>query len=161
MGSTTAILRARDHGVREIARQLRFSPSTISRELRRNAATRGGYLDYRATTASGTSIGAPGFRRPRTMRCGVCAGSAPNTSLFALNVLASWVGVSDHGSHPGDRWRSPMGEPLIDSESGNRRVLGRGAEMVLPRTDPQNLIWVIPAKGGADVVWRVACRGPC
>ncbi|MQA06767.1 MAG: helix-turn-helix domain-containing protein, partial [Streptosporangiales bacterium] len=42
MGSTTAILRARDHGVREIARQLRFSPSTISRELRRNAATRGG-----------------------------------------------------------------------------------------------------------------------
>src|SRR5947207_7126995 len=27
------------------------SPSTISRELRRNAATRGGSLEYRATTA--------------------------------------------------------------------------------------------------------------
>ena len=37
-----AILRARAHGVREIARRLRRSPSTISRELRRNAATRGG-----------------------------------------------------------------------------------------------------------------------
>jgi IS30 family transposase len=46
-----AILRARGCGVREIARQLARSPSTISRELRRNAATRGGDLQYRATTA--------------------------------------------------------------------------------------------------------------
>jgi IS30 family transposase len=46
-----AILSARDCGVREIARRLGRSPSTISREVRRNAATRGGYLDYRATTA--------------------------------------------------------------------------------------------------------------
>ena len=35
----------------EIARRLGRSPSTISRELRRNAATRGGGADYRATTA--------------------------------------------------------------------------------------------------------------
>src|SRR5919198_985607 len=46
-----AILRAKSAGVREIARQLGRSPSTISRELRRNAATRGGALEYRATTA--------------------------------------------------------------------------------------------------------------
>ena len=46
-----AILRARGCGVREIARSLCRSPSTISRELRRNAATRGGALEYRATTA--------------------------------------------------------------------------------------------------------------
>jgi len=46
-----AILRARGCGVREIARQLGRSPSTISRELRRNAATRCGYLEYRASTA--------------------------------------------------------------------------------------------------------------
>jgi IS30 family transposase len=46
-----ALLRARAHGVREIARRLRRSPSTISRELRRNAATRGGDLQYRATVA--------------------------------------------------------------------------------------------------------------
>jgi IS30 family transposase len=46
-----AILRARGAGVREIARRLGRSPSTISRELRRNAATRGGGFEYRATTA--------------------------------------------------------------------------------------------------------------
>ena len=46
-----ALLRAGGAGVREIARRLGRSPSTISRELRRNAATRGGRLDYRATTA--------------------------------------------------------------------------------------------------------------
>ena len=46
-----AILRARGYGVREIARSLGRSPSTISRELRRNAATRGGKLEDRATAA--------------------------------------------------------------------------------------------------------------
>ena len=46
-----AILHAQDHSVREIARRLGRPPSTISRELRRNAATRGGDLTYRATTA--------------------------------------------------------------------------------------------------------------
>ena len=46
-----AILRAQEVGVRETARQLGRSPSTISRELRRNAATRSGRLEYRATTA--------------------------------------------------------------------------------------------------------------
>lgn len=46
-----AILNARGCGVREIASQFGRSPSTISRELRRNAATRGGSLEYRASTA--------------------------------------------------------------------------------------------------------------
>jgi transposase, IS30 family len=46
-----AVLRAQEHGVREIARRLGRSPATISRELRRNAATRGGRLDYRASVA--------------------------------------------------------------------------------------------------------------
>ena len=46
-----AVLKAQDVGVREIARRLGRAPSTISRELRRNAATRGGKLDYRASVA--------------------------------------------------------------------------------------------------------------
>jgi len=45
------LLRAQGHGVRECARRLERDPSTISRELRRNAATRSGALDYRATAA--------------------------------------------------------------------------------------------------------------
>jgi IS30 family transposase len=46
-----ASLRGNDVGVREIARRLGRAASTISRELRRNAATRGGRLEYRASTA--------------------------------------------------------------------------------------------------------------
>jgi len=46
-----AMLRAGGAGVREIARKLDRSPSTISRELRRNAATRSGGFEYRASTA--------------------------------------------------------------------------------------------------------------
>jgi IS30 family transposase len=46
-----AILKAKAHGVREIARQTCRSASTISRELRRDAATRPDTSGYRATTA--------------------------------------------------------------------------------------------------------------
>src|SRR3954454_5299971 len=46
-----ALWRAQGHGVREVARRLGRAASTVSRELRRNAATRGGGLEYRATTA--------------------------------------------------------------------------------------------------------------
>ena len=38
-------------GVREIARRIGRNPSTVSRELTRNAATRGGRLEYRASVA--------------------------------------------------------------------------------------------------------------
>lgn len=46
-----ALLRAQGLGVRAIARELRQDPGTISRELRRNAATRAGKVEYRATVA--------------------------------------------------------------------------------------------------------------
>jgi IS30 family transposase len=46
-----ALLRAQKVGVREIARRVGRSPSTVSRELRRNAGTRTGSLTYRASTA--------------------------------------------------------------------------------------------------------------
>jgi IS30 family transposase len=46
-----ALERARGTGVRAIARKLGRSPSTISREIRRNSATRSGEFDYRAIAA--------------------------------------------------------------------------------------------------------------
>lgn len=46
-----AILKAKGASVRAIAHVLGRAPSTISRELRRNAATRGGAYDYRASAA--------------------------------------------------------------------------------------------------------------
>jgi IS30 family transposase len=46
-----ALLRAQDLGVREIARRIGRDPSTVSRELRRNAATRADSRSYRAGVA--------------------------------------------------------------------------------------------------------------
>ena len=52
--------------MRAIARCLGRSPATISRELRRNAATRGGQLAYRASTAQWKAERAA--RRPKTAK---------------------------------------------------------------------------------------------
>src|ERR1700756_4475925 len=46
-----ALLRVQGCSMREVARRLGRTASTILRELRRNAATRSGGLEYRATTA--------------------------------------------------------------------------------------------------------------
>jgi len=64
-----ALLRVGGCGMREVARRLGRSPSTISRELRRNAATRGGRLDYRATTAQWHADGRA--RRPKPAKLAV------------------------------------------------------------------------------------------
>jgi IS30 family transposase len=46
-----SLMRAQGAGVRQIGRAIGRDPSTISRELRRNAATRGGRPEYRASVA--------------------------------------------------------------------------------------------------------------
>jgi len=46
-----SLLNAQGHGVREIARRIGRDPGTVSRELRRNAATRAGQRGYRAGVA--------------------------------------------------------------------------------------------------------------
>lgn len=61
-----ALLKAQDYGVREIARRLGRDPATVSRELRRNAATRGARLEYRASTAQWKAE--LGARRPKTAK---------------------------------------------------------------------------------------------
>lgn len=61
-----ALWRGQGFGVREIALRLGRAASTISRELRRNAATRGGNLAYRATTAQWHAERAA--RRPKSAK---------------------------------------------------------------------------------------------
>src|SRR5215203_5454507 len=83
-----ALLRARGCGVRETARRLGRAASTISRELRRNAATRSGGLAYRATTAQWHAERAA--RRPKPAKLAV------NAALrgYVQERLAGEVGSS-------------------------------------------------------------------
>jgi IS30 family transposase len=107
-----ALLNAQGTGVRKIAQELKRSPSTISRELRRNAATRAGKLDYRASVAQWK---AERFaRRPKTAKlvlnkrlhqyvqdklAGVVR--APDGSIVAGPGAPEWKGRNK--PHRGDR----------------------------------------------------------
>jgi IS30 family transposase len=95
-----ALLRASGCGVRAIARRLHRAPSTISREVRRNAATRGGYLDYRALTAQWHADRRA--RRPKSAKLVV------NDALreYVQERLAGAVTKLDgtHLAGPGVRW---------------------------------------------------------
>ena len=61
-----ALLRAQRLGVREIARRIGRHPGTVSRELRRNAATRSGEQVYRALVAQWKAQQAA--KRPKTAK---------------------------------------------------------------------------------------------
>ena len=90
-----AMLHAQGHGVREIARRMARAPSTISRELRRNAATRSGGFDYRATTAHWHAARAA--RRPKAARLAI------NGALraYVQERLAGVVVAPDGAAVPG------------------------------------------------------------
>lgn len=84
-----ALLLVQGHGVCEIARRLSRAASTVSREIRRNAATRSGNFEYRATTAQWHAERAA--RRPKIAK------------LVANSALSRWVeerlsgAVTKHG----------------------------------------------------------------
>jgi IS30 family transposase len=63
-----ALLLVQGHSLQEIGRRLGRSGSTISREVRRNATTRGGALDYRATVAQWHAERSA--RRPKATKLG-------------------------------------------------------------------------------------------
>ena len=95
-----AILHAQNVGVRAIARQLDRCPSTISREVRRNAATRSGGLEYRATTAQ--------WHADRRARRPKVAKLAANNKLrqYVQDRLAGVISAADGTSvaGPAVRW---------------------------------------------------------
>jgi IS30 family transposase len=110
-----AILRAQGTGIREMARQIGRSASTISREVRRNAATRSGGLDYRAITAQWHADRAA--RRPKPAKLAVnaalrtyvqdrLAGLVITPSGAAVpGPTVSWKGRR-HGPRKDRRWAS-------------------------------------------------------
>ena len=87
--------------MREIARRLQRAPSTISRELRRNAATRGGGLEYRATTAQWHADRAA--RRPKPAKLAV----NPALRDYVQDRLAGMVSAPDRTaiSGPAVSWK--------------------------------------------------------
>jgi len=102
-------------GVREIARRLGRSGSTISRELRRNAATRGGGLDYRATTAQWHCDRAVRRPKPAKLATNAALRTYVQDRLAGLVVtpsgaavpgpVVSWKGRR-HGPRQDRRWAS-------------------------------------------------------
>jgi transcriptional regulator with XRE-family HTH domain len=94
-----ALCFARGLGVREIATRLGRSPSTISRELRRNAATRGGYAEYRATTAQWHADRRA--KRPKVAK--LAAHDALRT--YVQDRLAGRISASDGTVMPGPEVR--------------------------------------------------------
>ena len=105
-----ALWRGQGHGVREIARRLGRSGSTISRELRRNAATRSGGLDYRATTAQWHAERAA--RRPKPAKL------ALNAALrsYVQDRLAGVVVAPGGTAVPG---------PVVPWKGRRKRLIGR------------------------------------
>lgn len=123
------LLRAQHVGVREIARRIGRSPSTVSRELHRNAATRGGKLVYRAPVAQWKSELVAKRPKPAklatnprlreyvqdhlegrsTMNVGA---RSPDLDKHRSSVATSHIAVTANGSMAGHRSRLPTASGL-------------------------------------------------
>ena len=108
-----AILHAQRCGVREIARRIGRSPSTISRELRRNARDSRRRSEYRATTAQ--------WHADRRARRPKAAKLAANARLrqYVQDRLAGAIAAPD-----GSRWRAPGALDRSSSRSPPGPALG-------------------------------------
>lgn len=108
-----ALLLVQGHSRREIGRRLGRSASTISREVRRNATTRSGSLDYRATVAQWHAERSA--RRPKAVK--LASNSAlrsyveerlagvvrTNSGTLVPGPTVSWKGRR-HGPRQNRRW---------------------------------------------------------
>jgi hypothetical protein len=125
-----ALWRAQGHGVREIARRLGRSASTISRELRRNAATRGGGLDYRATTAQ--------YHRAVARRAGRAASEAGEAGGRRGAAALRAGPAGRRGRRPG-RSRGPRAGRALEGPAARAAAgpaMGQGVEPAADRPSP-------------------------
>src|SRR6516165_10972796 len=108
-----AVLLAGGCGVREIARRLGRAPSTISRELQRNAATRTGRPEYRASTAQ--THADRRARRPKVAKLAV----NPQLRGYVQDRLAGSVQRPDGSvAGPDVGWRGRRQGPRRDRRWG-------------------------------------------
>jgi IS30 family transposase len=105
-----AILHSQHMGVREIARRISRSPSTVSRELRRNAATRSGGFQYRATTAQWHADRKA--RRPKVAKLA----ASKRLRDYVQDRLAGMIAAPDGTRLPGPsaRWNGRRHGPRQD-----------------------------------------------
>ena len=110
-----ALLLARDHSLQEIGRRLGRSTSTISREIRRNATTRSGGLEYRATVAQWHAERSA--RRPKTAKP---AGN-PALRCYVEERLAGVVRTScgTRVFRPAVSWKGRRHHDRIDDGRGH------------------------------------------
>ena len=118
-----AILHAQRCGVREIARRIGRAPSTVSRELRRNAATRGGAVEYRATHAQWHADRRA--RRPKVSKL------AANDALrdYVQDRLAGTITAPDGEAVPGPAGALDRSTSWSPSGSAVGEVVEPGADL--------------------------------
>ena len=114
-----ALARARGESIRDIAKQLGRSPSTVSRELQRNADRRDGR--YRATTAHALAYDRASRPKPAKLAVNVALRERVQDDLLKLLTAA-------------DRWAPAPNVPLMTRRCGclpkrstNRCTCNRGA----------------------------------
>jgi IS30 family transposase len=106
-----AVLLAGGCGVREIARQLGRAPSTVSRELQRNAAIGRGRVEYRASTAH------CGASRPSTQPAKLAVN--PDLRAYVQDRLSGTVQRPDGSvAGPDIAWRGRRQGPRKDRRWG-------------------------------------------
>src|SRR5207248_4839301 len=108
-----ALLLAGGCAVREIARQLGRAPSTISRELQRNAAVRSGRPEYRASPAQ--THADRRARRPKPAKLAV----NPKLRAYVQDRLSGEVQQPDGSvAGPETAWRGRRHGPRKDRRWG-------------------------------------------
>ena len=105
-----ALLRAQGCTMQEVARRIGRAASTISRELRRNAATRSGGLEYRATTAQWHAERSA--RRPKQAKLVLNAGLRAYVQERLAGLVVAQSGVPVPG--PAVPWKGRRHGPRQD-----------------------------------------------
>src|SRR5262245_50684281 len=110
-----ALLRVQGFSLREVGRRLGRAASTISRELRRNAATRSGGLEYRATTAQWHAERSA--RRPKQAKLALNAALRAYVEERLAGVVVAPGGTPVPG--PAVRWKGRRHGPRQDRRWAN------------------------------------------